>query len=278
MNTNEDKLERIKSYISRKIAVYQERNEDNQKTYFENKKTNECEVYFEWKNVEKLGFGSDSSELYDFLCEMKQDGLIIDIKRKNPGYFWIIKKESFFITEERIKDRKKGYYFIRNGKHYWEKDGEKVGYDEVTPCDSYSGDFCYGDVILDTPPPTIMILVDGNFKKNLHNQDQHNQNSRIKINIDLGKEGIYRLKDNKKLSYNISGGRESLIRALRSGKKTGKILMQKCGYTNLSWLSGEVKDINDLFKRHLQVEDKLIMNHDRAGYYLNRETYDIEFK
>jgi len=273
MNTSEDRLEKIEGYISRNIAVYQERNKDDQKTYFEDKKANECEVYFEWENIEKLGFGSDSSELYGFLCEMKQDGFIIDIKRKDLDSLWIIKKECFFITEERIKDKKKGYYFIRNGKQYWENEGEKVNCEEEVHFHD-SGDLYYGDVILDTPPPIIMILVDKTFKKMLKEKDWQYD----KIQITINPDEIYRFENKKRRYCRIKQGKAKIVKSLKKNKAiSGKLLAKDCGYAGESGVSAVIKQLNEDFIFYLNVKEKLIINPNRSGYRLNREKYEIEF-
>jgi len=95
----------------------------------------------------------------------------------------------------------------------------------------------------------------------------------ICISID---DGVYKLKGGKKINYPISGKRAKLINHLKDGKKDGNLLCRLFDW-DLSQLSKEIKQINELFKDKLDLKDDLIIHIDTGGYALNKDVYLIKF-
>jgi len=105
---------------------------------------------------------------------------------------------------------------------------------------------------------------------------QKDEMGKQKIFISL-EDGIYKDINNKKEVYGMRGKRFRLIQKLRGGRKDGNILAQSLEYSSLTQLSKEVACINEIFKKNLNLEYKLIIHPPMGGYKLNVDKYDIEF-
>ncbi len=95
-----------------------------------------------------------------------------------------------------------------------------------------------------------------------------------KIRIFISKmDGVYAQEDKK---YPIKGNRLKLLQFLKDERKDGNFLSSAFGM-NLQNLSGTIRKINTIFKKKLELQDDLIVRHEKGGYQLNGQKYEIKF-
>jgi len=122
MTHNQEIIERIKDYIIVKVAAESEKNKDSKI----------CEITLNYIDDKELGFVNKRERLYGFLCDMKQDGYIEDIKSTDPDYFWVIEGFAFYYREDKKYDaQKKDYYFEKSGFRYYEKKATKYNWEDI---------------------------------------------------------------------------------------------------------------------------------------------------
>lgn len=101
--------------------------------------------------------------------------------------------------------------------------------------------------------------------------------SKLKTLLTISEKcGIYKNK-NKDLVYYVKRKRCKVILRLKKGKISGKNLSKLFYNSKIPRLSGEIKKINNIFLKKLNLHEDLIINLNSTGYQLNRESYEIEF-
>ncbi len=89
-------------------------------------------------------------------------------------------------------------------------------------------------------------------------------------------DGLYREKNNKKISYPIRGKRAKLVKFLKNGKIKGSELVLQLDQP-LYLVSKEIEEINTNFKAKLELADGLIIRLETGGYKLDNTKFLIQF-
>ena len=115
-------------------------------------------------------------------------------------------------------------------------------------------------------------------KTTTQSQEQHNSSTkRIEIFIDAV-NGIYRLEKREKLRYPIgsTSRRRRLILHLLKNGITGSSELKLLNFKNNQMISKEIKCINRLFMRDLQLPHDFIVRVDTGGYKLDDQKFQIK--
>lgn len=114
------------------------------------------------------------------------------------------------------------------------------------------------------------------LKNNVSSLQNELKNRKITISVS-DSYGIYKNQKTKKPNYSIrESKRLNLIKFLKDKSSSSKKLIDNFKYTD-QLLSKEIKEINDNFKKNLNLKKDLIIHLSTGGYQLNYEMYHIIF-